>query len=59
MLELSKVNCIHYALQLAVIVSKILKYKLELTYLNCYCRSIAAKPTGTQKEKDITRLPEN
>ena len=23
------------------------------------CRSISAKPTGIQKERDITRLPEN
>ena len=24
-----------------------------------YCRSISAKPTSIQKEKDIPRLPEN
>ena len=30
----------------------------ECVKANGTCRSISAKPTGTQKEKDIRRLPE-
>ena len=32
---------------------------LAIQELNADCRSISAKPTGIQKEKDIPKLPEN